>query len=51
MVKRFFNRILQAKGMRDYLNLLEGKEYDGVVGKERLGGRWKLKEQGPNEKM
>ena len=41
VVKRFFNRILQAKGMRDYLNLLEGKEYDGVVGKERLGGRWK----------
>jgi hypothetical protein len=51
VVKRFFNRILQAKGMRDYLNLLEGKEYDGVVGKERLGGRWKLTEQGPNEKM
>ena len=51
VVKRFFKRILQAKGMREYLGVLEGSEYSDVVGKDGLGGTWRLTEQGPNEKM
>jgi len=51
VVKRFFNRVLQAKGMREYLGVLEGSEYSDVNGKDGSGGRWRLTEQGPNEKM
>ncbi|KAE9379848.1 hypothetical protein N431DRAFT_432227 [Stipitochalara longipes BDJ] len=51
VVKRFFKRILQAREMKEYLELLEGRAYDDVVGKDGSGGRWRLTEQGPNEKM
>lgn len=53
IVKRIFQRILQGEGMKEYLSILDGKEYVPVVGDSAgyMGETWVITEQGPNERM
>ena len=53
VVKRLWDRVLQGKGMREYLSALDGEEYLPVVGDgaSRRGERWVVTKQGINERM
>jgi hypothetical protein len=53
LVKRLWDRVLQGKGMKEYLSVLDGEEYYDVVGDvaTRRGERWVATKQGINERM
>lgn len=53
ITKRLWNRVLQGKGMKDYLSVLSGNRYAPVIGKwgSGRGERWVVTEQGVNERM
>ena len=53
LVKRIWQRVLQGKGIREFLGVLEGEAYAPVFGDwpvER-GERWVVTRQGVNERM
>jgi hypothetical protein len=53
LVERLWKRILQGKGIKEYLTVLDGDEYYPVVGDgaTRRGERWVATKQGVNERM
>ncbi|KAH6675039.1 hypothetical protein B0J14DRAFT_27211 [Halenospora varia] len=53
VVHRLWQRILQGEGMKEYFTVLEGDEYMDILGSGavRRGERWRISEQGPNERM
>jgi hypothetical protein len=53
IVRRLFQRILQAEEVKEYLSVLDGKKYVPAVGPSANyeGERWIVSKQGPNERM
>lgn len=53
VVKRLWDRVLQAKEVKDYITVLDGKKYTPVIGPkaEIPNERYKSTEQGINERM
>jgi len=53
VVKRLWDRVLQAKEVKDYITVLDGKKYTPVIGPraEIPDERYKSTEQGINERM
>ncbi len=53
LAKRLWERVLQGEGMKNYLSVLDGKEYARVCGgsAERKGERWVATPQGLNERL
>jgi hypothetical protein len=53
MVKRLWDRVLQAKEVKDYITVLDGKKYVPVIGPkaEIEGERYVSTSQGINERM
>jgi hypothetical protein len=56
LVERLWQRIIQAKEVKDYLSVLQGEKYIPVVGAGLSGatsgsGRWVTTKQGMNERM
>jgi hypothetical protein len=54
LAQRLWERIMQGEGMKEYLSVLEGEEYDPVKGphNERTDGRrWEAMTQGVNERL
>jgi hypothetical protein len=53
IVTRMFKRIMQCEEIKEYLSVLDGKEYVPVLGNSAnyRGERWVISKQGPNERM
>ena len=51
LVERLWNRVLQGKGIKDYLSVLDGQDYYSVDSTIRNGQRWAATTQGMNERM
>ena len=53
IVKRLWKRVLQGKGIKEYISKLEGEKYRHVFGDNlfQLGLKWQVTEQGINERM
>jgi len=53
LAKRLWERVLQGEGLKEYLSVLDGKEYARVCGDsaERKGERWVATPQGLNERL
>ena len=53
LVERLWKRIIQGKGVKEYLSVLDGEKYYPVVGDgaTRRGERWVITKQGLNERM
>jgi hypothetical protein len=53
IVERLWKRIIQGKGVKEYLSVLDGEKYYPVVGDgaTRWGERWVITKQGMNERM
>jgi hypothetical protein len=53
IVQRLWTRLMQAEGMKEYLNVMKGEKYvhvvgDGIVTRDE---RWVVSPKGPNERM
>lgn len=53
LAKRLWGRVLQGEGMKQYLSVLDGKEYAKVCrgSAEKKGERWVATPQGLNERL
>ena len=53
LTQRIWKRVLQGRNIKDYLSVLEGKEYCPVLGDwaAERGERWVITKQGVNERM
>jgi hypothetical protein len=53
ITKRLWARVLQGKGIKEYLSVLEGKEYGSVIGDwpVEIGERWVVSKHGVNDRM
>lgn len=53
IVKRLWTRVMQGEGIKEALSVLEGREYNPVLGDlaVRRGEKWVVTEQGINERM
>jgi hypothetical protein len=53
IAQRLWKRVLQGKGIKEYLAVLEGREYDPVLGDwpRKEGERWVITRQGINERL